>query len=170
MNTNWTIWTPIIAAFVIQVFGVLLQEILVRAREKPRRKALVQKSTQTGVAKRLLYFLFPPDWRLAFMPVNFLASLMLNLHLMSTQPITRYAVFSIAAWIGIMVLSLTMETVYIVCKYFALLQADILAGAGDAEVDPCTVPADATVATNITSFEMRRVLKRRQLRGKGTRR
>ncbi len=50
-----------------------------------------------------------------------------------------------------------------------LFQADILAGAGNANVDPGTVPADAAVVTDVASFKMRRVLKRRQLRGKGTR-
>ena len=49
------------------------------------------------------------------------------------------------------------------------LEADILAGAGNADVDPGTVPADATVVANITSFKMSWVLKRRQLRAKGTR-
>ncbi len=41
-----------------------------------------------------------------------------------------------------------------------LLQADILTGAGNANVDPGTVPADAAVVADIASFEMRRVLKR----------
>ena len=43
-----------------------------------------------------------------------------------------------------------------------LLQADILAGAGNAEVDPGTVPADATVVTNIASFKMRWVFQREE--------
>ncbi len=51
-----------------------------------------------------------------------------------------------------------------------LLHADILAGAGNANVDPGTVPADAAIVANIACFEMRGVLKRGQLRGKGTRR
>ena len=50
------------------------------------------------------------------------------------------------------------------------LEADILAGAGNADVDPGTVPADTTVVTNVASFKMIWVLKRRQLRGVGTRR
>ena len=51
-----------------------------------------------------------------------------------------------------------------------LLQADILAGAGNADVDPGTVPADAAVVADIASFEMCGVFKGRQLGGKGTRR
>ncbi len=39
-----------------------------------------------------------------------------------------------------------------------LLQADILAGAGNADVDPGTVPADTTVVTNVASFKMSWVL------------
>jgi len=70
MNINWTLWIPIIAALIIQVLGVLLQEVLARAREKPKTKALVQNRTQTGVLKRLLNFLFPKDIRLLFMLVK----------------------------------------------------------------------------------------------------
>ncbi len=49
------------------------------------------------------------------------------------------------------------------------LEADILSGAGNADVDPSTVPADTSIVADKASFEMRRVLKRGQLRGKGTR-
>ena len=51
-----------------------------------------------------------------------------------------------------------------------LLQTNIFAGAVNADVDPGTVPADATVVAHIASFKMCGVLKRRQLGGKGTRR
>jgi hypothetical protein len=50
-----------------------------------------------------------------------------------------------------------------------LLPANILAGAGNTDVDPGTVPTTAAVVANIASFKMCGVLKRRQLGGKGTR-
>lgn len=44
---------------------------------------------------------------------------MLNVHLMSAQPVTRYAVFGIAVWVGMLVFSLSVEMGYIVSKHFA---------------------------------------------------
>jgi hypothetical protein len=44
-----------------------------------------------------------------------------------------------------------------------LFQADVLCSAGDADVDPGTVPADATVVTDVASLKMGGVFERRQL-------
>jgi hypothetical protein len=44
-----------------------------------------------------------------------------------------------------------------------LFQADVLCSAGDVDVDPSTVPADATVVTDVASLKMGGVFERRQL-------
>jgi len=119
MNINWTLWIPIIAALIIQVFGVLLQEILVRAREKPKTKALVQNNTQTGVAKRLLYFLFPPDIRLLFMLISLIASIFLWEQVESPQPLTRWDVFKIVGLFSILLINLFMDMLIGTYKVFA---------------------------------------------------
>ena len=41
------------------------------------------------------------------------------------------------------------------------LETDILTGASNADVDPGTVPADATIVTDITSFKMGGILQRK---------
>lgn len=114
MNTTWVIIVPIIATVISPLFAVLLQEILVRARQNPKAKALTQKTAQTGSAKRLLHLVFPSDVRTWLLPVNFVAFLFLYDELGKSTPVTRVDVLRLVLPVMVIFLILLIDMAWAV--------------------------------------------------------
>ena len=123
MNINWTIITPIIATLIAPLLAVMLQEIFVRARANPKRKELEQKTAQTHIGKRFLYWLFPPDVRLLLMPITFIGSYLLSREMESSQPLTRLTVLKIVGLVGVLIANLFADVLIGTYKVFAASDA-----------------------------------------------
>jgi H+/gluconate symporter-like permease len=169
MNINWTIVAPIIAAFITQIFAVVLQEMLARAREKAIREDIPKSNRNPGVVQRFLYFLFPPDIRLLLMLVTLLGSYLLTREIESPDPLTRVAVLKIAALVGLLILDLITDIFISVYKVFVTSSSFKQLAVNEGELLLSTAPANNGMHPTAGSVPVKKSQpsKRRSKRGGG---